>query len=561
MCARGVAGPVDYVDTDGEHGPDPGLGRGASARPGTDPLLTRDATRAQVRIDTPNGRLPRGTSLTLIHAPASSTTPSASSPSASGARLGASAVSSRASASTPVAQPPIITRAQWGADESLRGRSPQYTDAIRAGFIHHTASSSGYTPAQAAAQVRAIYAYHTRSLGHSDIDYNFLVDRFGRLYEGRAGGIDRTVLGAHTAGFNEHTFAVSALGNFETFSPTQADMAAIRDSIARLFAWKLAPFGVSPTGTATLVSAGYTKPTRYPRGAVANLPVISSHLMTSFTSCPGKYLQAQIPAIRTLAERFVRGVFSAAIPSADGFVAGSRSVVTLASEASEAATWNVDILSPCSPVPIRTWTGSTSDEGPISVDWDLADATGAPVPPATYTVRVWGQTASDGRSAAVESQMTIAPAPGGAWGPCPDVSRVSGEMSAQASVLWGRILAPTARTVVLTGRATDSPAALAAGLAAAPLARHMRAPLLQTPTKVLAKDVAAEITRRRAVEVLVVGGTSVIPAATVTEIMRLGARVTRVAGTADSALAAAVAERIGGTSAVIVAPRPLLRTR
>ena len=103
-------------------------------------------------------------------------------------------------------------------------------------------------PAQAAAQVRAIYAYHTKSLGHSDIDYNFLVDRFGRLYEGRAGGMDLPVLGGHTAGFNEHTFAVVALGNFETFSPPAADMAAIKDSIARLFAWKLGLSRSQPGG-------------------------------------------------------------------------------------------------------------------------------------------------------------------------------------------------------------------------------------------------------------------------------------------------------------------------
>ena len=102
--------------------------------------------------------------------------------------------------------PPIVTRAQWGADESLRGAGPDlHAPPSRAGFVHHTASTSNYSAAQAAAQVRAIYAYHTKSLNHSDIDYNFLVDRFGRLYEGRAGGMDRPVHGrAHRRVQRQH---------------------------------------------------------------------------------------------------------------------------------------------------------------------------------------------------------------------------------------------------------------------------------------------------------------------------------------------------------------------
>ena len=164
------------LELDPEHGPDPGSSEARGARRGTDPLMTMGAAKAQVRIDTPSGRLPKGTELTLVNAPAA----------ASDLRA------NRVSAQAAVGQPPIVTRAQWGANESWRSRAPLYTTNVRAGFIHHTASTSNYSAAQAASQVRAIYAYHTKSLKHSDIDYNFVVDRFGRLYEGRAGGMDQT---------------------------------------------------------------------------------------------------------------------------------------------------------------------------------------------------------------------------------------------------------------------------------------------------------------------------------------------------------------------------------
>ncbi len=89
--------------------------------------------------------------------------------------------------------------------------------------------------------IRGIYAYHTQSKGWSDVGYNFLVDRFGRIWEGRYGGVDRPVVGAHTLGYNDDAFAMSAIGNFETAQPS----AAMLDAYGRLFAWKLSLHGVS----------------------------------------------------------------------------------------------------------------------------------------------------------------------------------------------------------------------------------------------------------------------------------------------------------------------------
>ena len=525
------------LNVEPEHGADPGSREARAARPGTDPLMTVNATRAQVRIDTPSGELPKGTRLTLVHAP-------------SAASDGRRSVTAQAT----VGMPAIVTRAQWGADESLRSRAPIYSSTVRAGFIHHTASTSNYSEAQAASQVRAIYAYHTKSLKHSDIDYNFLVDRFGRIYEGRAGGMDQPVMGAHTAGFNDNTFAAVALGNFDTFSPATAEMAAMKDSFARLFAWKLGLHGVNPAATVSLVSAGYIKATRYPKGSVATISATSSHQTVNYTACPGKNMQAQVPPIRAMGGGFSDVVISAPSPPGLSFAAGSRNAVTLTSYANRGVSWTADVLSPCSDTPVRTYTGTTSAPGPIPVSWDLKDTAGAPALPATYTLRMTGAAADGTPVVSVTTDLTIAPAPGGAWGPCANASRVAGETPAATSVLWGRISAPSSQTVVLTGQADAGTSSLAAGVVAAPLARSLRAPLLLTPTSSLAPEVAADIQARRG-EVLIVGGPGVVSEAAEAAIRALAVPVRRLAGATDAATAAAVAGLMpAASSAVLVSP-------
>ena len=112
-------------------------------------------------------------------------------------------------------KPLIYSRAQWGANEKLRDQSPPNYGTIKAGFIHHTVNANNYTAADVPALLRGIYAYHTQSRGWRDIGYNFLVDRFGRIWEGRYGGVDKAVVGAHTLGYNEVSFAMSAIGNYD----------------------------------------------------------------------------------------------------------------------------------------------------------------------------------------------------------------------------------------------------------------------------------------------------------------------------------------------------------
>ena len=160
---------------------------------------------------------------------------------------------------------------------------------VHAGFVHHTVNANSYTRAQVPAIIRGIYAYHTQSRGWSDVGYNFLVDRFGRIWEGRYGGVDRPVVGAHTSGYNDDAFAMSAIGNFDVTRPS----AAMVDAYGRLFAWKLSLHGVRAGSTRQWVTKRY-------------LPAIEGHRDVGQTACPGRYLYARIPSIRTLAARYQR---------------------------------------------------------------------------------------------------------------------------------------------------------------------------------------------------------------------------------------------------------------
>ena len=187
--------------------------------------------------------------------------------------------------------PAIVSRAGWGADESLRSGSPSYSRRIRAGFVHHTVNANTYTQAEAAGLVRGIYRYHTQSLGWDDIGYNFLVDRFGTVYEGRAGGADRPVIGAHAGGFNTSTFGVSSLGTHTTAGPG----AEALESIARMIAWKFDLHHVDVAGAAVLTSRGST---RFAEGQQVRLATVSGHRAVSETSCPGQALENLLPAIR-----------------------------------------------------------------------------------------------------------------------------------------------------------------------------------------------------------------------------------------------------------------------
>ena len=254
---------------------------GAGTRAGTEPIYTGPSSGVQVRVDLISGELPAGLRVDLVD------------PGASDADASVTA-QPMAAAGAAVTQPAILTRAQWGADESLRNGFAGYGETIKAGFVHHTTGASDYTSAEVPALIRSIYAYHTQTLGWSDIGYNFLVDRFGRLFEGRWGGMDRPVIGAHTGGFNTNTVGVAALGDHETSTVP----ATVMTGFAQLLGWKLGLHGADPSGRVTLTSGGGDS-NRYPAGQAVEFNVISGHRDASYTLCPGQYLYPRLSEIRS----------------------------------------------------------------------------------------------------------------------------------------------------------------------------------------------------------------------------------------------------------------------
>ncbi|HET9877427.1 MAG TPA: LGFP repeat-containing protein [Mycobacterium sp.] len=197
-------------------------------------------------------------------------------------------------------QPPsIISRAEWGADESLRCGSPQYDNGIRAGVVHHTAGSNDYSPLESAGIVKAIYTYHSKTLGWCDIAYNALVDKYGQVFEGSAGGLTKAVEAFHTGGFNRNTWGVAMIGNFDDVPPTPIQLR----TVGRLLGWRLGMDDVDPKGAVALESAG-SHYTTFPAGAIANLPTIFTHRDVGNTDCPGNAAYALMDEIRDIASHF-----------------------------------------------------------------------------------------------------------------------------------------------------------------------------------------------------------------------------------------------------------------
>lgn len=182
--------------------------------------------------------------------------------------------------------------AEWHADESLVKEDAVYTGTVRAVFVHHTGHTNNYDCADAPEMLRAMEEAHVRGEGWDDIGYNFVVDRCGTIYEGRAGGVGRTVRGAHATGFNAHSVGIAALG---TFDPGVTVPKALIEGIAKVGAWKL-DRSVDPRGIVRMVSTN--DDSLYRRGEVVYLHAVAGHRDTFSTYCPGEALYAQLPAIR-----------------------------------------------------------------------------------------------------------------------------------------------------------------------------------------------------------------------------------------------------------------------
>lgn len=208
-------------------------------------------------------------------------------------------------AAAAVSQPNVVSRSEWGADESLRDATyatkPSSFQAVQKLIVHHTGDDPTAIPPSPEEHIRAIYRFHTGSRGFSDIGYNFLVSGDGRVFEGRYArtyafgeeptGEDvsgRVITGAHASNYNSGTVGIAVLGNFTSVDPPMAAISALTD----LLAWEADRHAIDPLG-----SSAYDNPsssTDTPRV----FPNIAGHRDVGSTECPGGRLYAMLPSIR-----------------------------------------------------------------------------------------------------------------------------------------------------------------------------------------------------------------------------------------------------------------------
>jgi hypothetical protein len=276
------------VGAGGDDGPDRGSREARKARLSSNPLWAGEADEVQLALS--GGRRVRDLRLRFVN-----TTGTATPAARHRTRLRERAARSDAR-QADTSQPSIVPREQWASDKCPPRADPAYGQ-VNLAFIHHTVSANDYGPEDSAAMVLGICRYHRNGNGWNDIGYNFLVDRYGTIFEGRAGGIAEAVVGAQAQGYNSTSTGIASLGTFSSGGQTPAGLAAI----ARLLSWKLAVHGVPPTGSVEVVSQGGST-NRFPAGSRPVFDRISGHRDANATACPGDGLYAQLPQLRAMVD-------------------------------------------------------------------------------------------------------------------------------------------------------------------------------------------------------------------------------------------------------------------
>lgn len=184
-------------------------------------------------------------------------------------------------------QPNIILRKDWGAKKPTKCSFGTYGPRTRGAVIHHTVGSNDYKKSESAKIVRATQAYHMNSRDWCDIGYNFLVDKYGQIFEGRSGGIDKPVWAAHSGNkiVNSRTVGVALMGTFTKTSPS-SDM---KESTARLVAWRFKLAKLPAKGTYKIDGLKLNR--------------IAGHRNVIGTECPGEKAYAWLGAKGGLRDR------------------------------------------------------------------------------------------------------------------------------------------------------------------------------------------------------------------------------------------------------------------
>ena len=321
---RDDAGWSDWheLEVEVDKGPDQSTDEGAKAaqhRKGvvTEPLWIGNADAYQVRLPEEAVDPAADTSTTTTSAPIDGAGPEVVVVRPDGQRLEVESDSVPAGAQS-VGQPAIRTRGEWGA--RAPSNSVGTASSLKLAVVHHSATGNDYSPADVPGIIRSIQAFHIDGNGWSDIGYNFIVDKFGGMWEGRDGSLLRNSIGAHAEGFNTGSVGVMALGNYTAGAPGAAQVTNIADVIA----WKFANAGIDPDTRVDFTSGGSST---VPAGQVVNLPRVVGHRDVGSTDCPGSNLYAQLSSrIRPILPALVAGKASP-VGIVDVLAGGPRSVV------------------------------------------------------------------------------------------------------------------------------------------------------------------------------------------------------------------------------------------
>ncbi len=290
-------------------------------------------------------------------------------------------------------QPNIHMRSEWNARPRSNSNPCQPIEyaPVRAAFVHHTDTPNAYTKEKVDDILRGIQAYHMNGRGWCDIAYNFLIDKFGRVWEGRDGGITKPVVSGATQGVNTGSVSVSLIGSHQHARPKAAAMSALK----RFLAWRLDIAHVRPNAKTTLVSSGGDN-TKYDKGDVVHLRTISGHRDTGYTDCPGNKVYKQLDRVRRAVSNIGKPKMFGPKATPDTIEQGSGDTIRFKVEATGVLTWTLEFTKVSDGSLVRTIAAGGN---PLSVAWHGNDDASDPAPTGAYDVKISGERASDGANA------------------------------------------------------------------------------------------------------------------------------------------------------------------
>ena len=358
-----------------DDGPDAGTADAVrEVRGGTDRIWVGEADAVQLSFAATTEGGPADLSLALV----------SSEPPAAAVRVSATGAVTAAAAA-----PSIISRAAWGASPQVC--TPDVASRLVGVVVHHTAGSNNYASVdQAMQQIRNDQRYHIEGRGWCDIGYNFIVDKWGNIYEGRANSGSQPVIGVHAGGFNTGTVGISMLGSYGTVDPP----AATRESVARVVAWRLGQYHRDPIGTFVYHTLGGEN-SRFPAGTDVGLPVVFTHRDVAYTACPGEAGYAMLPWVRNRARELIRPTFLN--PASSPSSAPQGATVTLRAVTLGDINWHLVVSDARTGVVVDESTGSARESaGGVVATWDGRNTAGQVVGPGPYSLRLTGAEAGTG---------------------------------------------------------------------------------------------------------------------------------------------------------------------